>query len=51
LAPTAAGPASRAFYISGHYDRFGAGTVAAAPLFTLRRLRRTDVPSTLRVAE
>jgi len=29
----------------------GAGTVAAAPLFTLRRLRRTDVPSTLRVAE
>jgi putative ABC transport system permease protein len=29
----------------------GAATVAAAPLFTLRRLRRTDVPSTLRVAE
>src|SRR5215467_4072681 len=29
----------------------GAGTVAAAPLFTLHRLRRTDVPSTLRVAE
>jgi putative ABC transport system permease protein len=29
----------------------GAGTVAAAPLFTLRRLRRTDVPATLRVAE
>lgn len=29
----------------------GAGTVAAAPLFTLRRLRRTDVPSALRVAE
>jgi putative ABC transport system permease protein len=29
----------------------GTGTVAAAPLFTLRRLRRTDVPSTLRVAE
>jgi putative ABC transport system permease protein len=29
----------------------GAGTVAAAPLFTLRRLRHTDVPSTLRVAE
>jgi putative ABC transport system permease protein len=29
----------------------GAGTVAAAPLFTLRRLRRTDVPSTLRVVE
>src|SRR5215467_11771837 len=28
-----------------------AGTVAAAPLFTLHRLRRTDVPSTLRVAE
>jgi ABC-type ATPase with predicted acetyltransferase domain len=29
----------------------GAGTVAAAPLFTLRRLRRIDVPSALRVAE
>jgi putative ABC transport system permease protein len=29
----------------------GAGTVAAALLFTLRRLRRTDVPATLRVAE
>jgi putative ABC transport system permease protein len=29
----------------------GAGTVAAAPLFTLRRLRHTDVPSALRVAE
>jgi len=29
----------------------GSGAVAAAPLFTLRRLRRTDVPSTLRVAE
>jgi putative ABC transport system permease protein len=29
----------------------GAGTVAVAPLFTLRRLRRTDVPSALRVAE
>jgi putative ABC transport system permease protein len=29
----------------------GAGTVAVAPLFTLRRLRHTDVPSTLRVAE
>jgi hypothetical protein len=29
----------------------GAGTVAAAPLFTLRRLRRIDVPATLRVAE
>jgi putative ABC transport system permease protein len=29
----------------------GAGTVAAAPLFTLRRLHRIDVPSTLRVAE
>jgi hypothetical protein len=29
----------------------GAGTVAAALLFTLRRLRRADVPSALRVAE
>jgi putative ABC transport system permease protein len=29
----------------------GAVTVAAAPLFTLRRLRRIDVPSALRVAE
>src|SRR5262249_14939053 len=29
----------------------GAGTVAVAPLLTLRRLRRTDVPATLRVAE
>jgi putative ABC transport system permease protein len=29
----------------------GTGTVAVAPLFTVRRLRRTDVPSTLRVAE
>src|SRR5215467_2571550 len=29
----------------------GAATVAAAPLFTLRRLHRIDVPSTLRVAE
>jgi putative ABC transport system permease protein len=29
----------------------GAATVAAAPLLTLRRLRRTDVPSTLRVVE
>ena len=29
----------------------GAVTVAAAPLFTLRRLHRIDVPSTLRVAE
>jgi putative ABC transport system permease protein len=29
----------------------GVGTVAAAPLFTVRRLRRTDVPSALRVAE
>lgn len=27
------------------------GAVAVAPLFTLRRLRRTDVPSTLRVVE
>jgi putative ABC transport system permease protein len=29
----------------------GAGTVAAAPLFTLRRLRAIDVSSTLRVVE
>jgi putative ABC transport system permease protein len=29
----------------------GAGTVAVAPLFTLRRLGRMDVPATLRVAE
>lgn len=29
----------------------GTATVAAAPLFTLRRLRRTDIPSTLRVME
>ena len=29
----------------------GAGAVAIAPLFTLRRLRRMDVPSTLRVVE
>jgi putative ABC transport system permease protein len=29
----------------------GAGTVAIAPLFTLRRLRRMDVPGTLRVVE
>lgn len=29
----------------------GAGAVAVAPLFTLRRLRRMDVPSTLRVVE
>src|SRR5262249_25731661 len=29
----------------------GAGPLAAAPLFPLRRLRRADVPSTLRVAE
>ena len=29
----------------------GAGTVAVAPLFTLRRLRRMDVPATLRVVE
>jgi putative ABC transport system permease protein len=29
----------------------GAAAVAAAPLFTLRRLRRTDIPATLRVVE
>lgn len=29
----------------------GSGVVAAAPLFTLRRLRRMDVPSALRVLE
>jgi len=29
----------------------GTAAVAAAPLFTLRRLRRTDVPATLRVVE
>ncbi|HUY49375.1 MAG TPA: FtsX-like permease family protein [Streptosporangiaceae bacterium] len=29
----------------------GAGTVALAPLFTVRRLRRMDVPATLRVVE
>ncbi len=29
----------------------GTATVAVAPLFTLRRLRRTDIPSTLRVVE
>lgn len=29
----------------------GVGTVAVAPLFTLRRLRRMDVPATLRVME
>jgi putative ABC transport system permease protein len=29
----------------------GTAAVAAAPLFTLRKLRRTDVPSTLRVVE
>ena len=29
----------------------GAGTAAVAPLFTLRRLRRMDVPATLRVVE
>jgi putative ABC transport system permease protein len=29
----------------------GAGAVAVAPLFTVRRLRRMDVPSTLRVVE
>jgi hypothetical protein len=27
------------------------GAAAAAPLFTLRRLRRTDIPATLRVME
>lgn len=29
----------------------GTAVVAAAPLFTVRRLRRTDIPATLRVAE
>jgi putative ABC transport system permease protein len=29
----------------------GTAAVAAAPLFTLRKLRRTDIPATLRVAE
>jgi putative ABC transport system permease protein len=29
----------------------GVGTVAAAPLLTLRRLRRTDIPSALRLVE
>jgi len=29
----------------------GTAVVAAAPLFTLRRLRRTDIPATLRVVE
>ena len=29
----------------------GTAAVAAAPLFTLRRLRRTDIPATLRVME
>lgn len=29
----------------------GTAVVAAAPLFTLRRLRRTDIPGTLRVVE
>jgi len=29
----------------------GTAAVAAAPLFTLRRLRRTDIPATLRVVE
>jgi putative ABC transport system permease protein len=29
----------------------GAGTVAVAPVFTLRRLRRMDLPATLRVVE
>jgi hypothetical protein len=29
----------------------GIGTVAAAPLLNYRRLRRLDIPSTLRVME
>jgi putative ABC transport system permease protein len=29
----------------------GVGAMAAAPLLTIRRLRRMDVPSTLRVVE
>ena len=29
----------------------GAGTVAVAPVLTLRRLRRMDLPATLRVVE
>jgi putative ABC transport system permease protein len=29
----------------------GVAAAAAAPLFTLRRLRRTDIPATLRVME
>ena len=29
----------------------GTAAVAAAPLFTLRKLRRTDIPATLRIAE
>ena len=29
----------------------GVGVTTAAPLFALRRLRRTDIPSTLRVLE
>ena len=29
----------------------GVGVATAAPLFTVRRLRRTDIPSTLRVLE
>ena len=29
----------------------GLGTVAVAPLFTLHRLRRMDIPSTLRLVE
>jgi hypothetical protein len=29
----------------------GTAAVAAAPLFTLRKLRRTDIPATLRVVE
>ena len=29
----------------------GIGTVSVAPLLTLRRFRRTDIPAALRVAE
>jgi hypothetical protein len=29
----------------------GAGSMTVAPLLTIRRLRRMDVPSTLRVVE
>jgi putative ABC transport system permease protein len=32
-------------------NALGTAAVAAAPLFTLRRLRRTDIPATLRVVE